>query len=230
MKKWMLGLLLALCLCVSAAYAESSVETVFEVVETEFAELYSNNIKMEFSGQTETGETVKSFLLTNDQYADNTLLRPWIYGWENKSSEVHSADALMNNFYMLNSLVSQVGSAIAQAEDSPVSAQAFTVFNQAEVEPYTDRGIGMQVNGYISDNNGRMELMYVQVVDKQGVALSDEMFVYCRFSVALEENADYVVTLLMTDQESVLQIASTMQEHLPENVLAWYQTHAGEGN
>lgn len=185
-------------------------------------------MRLDFSGQLQTGQTVKAFLLTDDEYAQSTLLRPWVYGWENTNSEVHSADALMNNLYMLNSMVAQMRSTVSQMENTPIPAQAFTVFNEQEVQPYADRGVGMQVNGYIADNNGRMDLMYVQVVDKQGAALSDEMFVYCRFSVTLEENTDYVVTLLMTDQDSVAQIAAAMQEHLPENVQAMVSGTRGE--
>lgn len=42
MKKWVLCLLLALCVSMSAAYAESPVDTVFAVIQEEFGEIYSD--------------------------------------------------------------------------------------------------------------------------------------------------------------------------------------------
>lgn len=230
MKRWMLGLLLALCVCMSTACAEAPVETVLAVIQEEFSEIYFSNVKIEFDGQTESGDVVRAFLMTDTANEQNKLLRPWIFGWQDTNTEVHASDALMSKLGALNALVGQVGSAVSQTEDGPVPADVFTVFNEPEILPYEDRGVRMQVNGYISDSEEMLDMMYVQVMDMQSVPLRDEMFVYCRFGVTLETGEPYVVSMLLTDQEGVARIASTMQEHLPENVTAWYQQYAAAGN
>lgn len=225
MKKWLLCLLLVLCVGASAAYAESPAEMVMSVIQEEFAELYSDKVRLEFIGQLQTGESVEAFVLTDDQYAESTLFRPWIYGWKKTGDEEIGADALMNTFYMLNAVVAQMGSAISQMENSPISAEAFTVLNQSQFQAHADKKLSMQANGYFAD--GEMDLLFIQMADEQGAPLTDEMFIYCRFGTTLEEDVEHVVTMLMTDQESVAQIVSALEGQLPQEVNSWYERRTG---